>query len=73
MQLIRFVAVACMVAVSVASLGCGETEAPAKKADETPAADTSSTSTDGGTEVADANESATEGMTKVSLAITGMA
>jgi len=40
MRLIRFVAVACMVAVSVASLGCGEAEAPAKKA-ETPAATSS--------------------------------
>lgn len=70
MRLIRFVAVACMVAVSVASLGCGETEtAPAKKAD-TPA-ETSSVETPANTETA---KTATEGKatTPVSLAITGM-
>jgi hypothetical protein len=67
MRLIRFVAVACMVAVSVASLGCGGAEAPAKKDAETPAAETSSTSA-----TTDA-ETATAGTTPVSLAITGMA
>ncbi len=68
MRLIRFVAVACMVAVSVASLGCGETaEAPAKKAD-TPAETSSSTPAN-----TETPETATTGTTPVSLAISGMA
>lgn len=73
MQLIRFVAVACMVAVSVASLGCGgDTAAPEKK-EEQPATETSSTETTSTeTEVAKTAEPATTGMTKVSLAISGM-
>lgn len=66
MRLIRFVAVACMVAVSVASLGCGET-APVTKAD-TPA-ETSSTEMSS----TEKSEAATEGTTPVSLAISGMA
>ncbi len=64
MRLIRFVAVACMVAVSVASLGCGETAEPTAKKDMP--STTSSTSTDTDTEAAVA------GMTPVSLTITGM-
>ncbi len=68
MRLIRFVAVACMVAVSVASLGCGGAEAPAKTEADTSSADTSmSTPADTGT------ETATTGTTPVSLAISGMA
>ena len=66
MRLIRFVAVACMVAVSVASLGCGET-APAKPADTS--ADTSGVTTPSDTEMA---KTSTPGMTMVSLPITGM-
>ena len=66
MRLIRFVAVACMVAVSVASLGCGET-APDKPADKP--ADTSSVTTPSDTEMA---KTSTPGMTMVSLPITGM-
>ena len=63
MRLLRFVAVACMVAVSVASLGCGETaETVTKK--EMP-----STSTSADTETA---KTATTGTTPVSLTITGM-
>jgi len=69
MRLIRFVAVACMVAVSVASLGCGGTETtPEKKADMS--AETSSVTTPSDTETA---KTATPGTTPVSLAITGMA
>lgn len=69
MRLIRFVAVACMVAVSVASLGCGETATPPAEKAETPAAETSSTETPANTETP---ETATAGTTPVSLAITGM-
>lgn len=70
MQLVRFVAVACMVAVGVASLGCGgDTKAPEKE--ETPAAETGSVESSSGTEVAKTAEPAT-GMTNVSLAISGM-
>jgi hypothetical protein len=69
MRLLRFLAVACMVTVGVASLGCGEptvSEAPApadKPAVETPA-ETDSTS--------ETAKKATTGTTPVSLAITGM-
>lgn len=67
MRLIRFVAVACMVAVSVASLGCGETATPDKPADKP--AETSKVDMPSDTEIA---KTATPGMTPVSLAITGM-
>ena len=67
MRLIRFVAVACMVAVSVASLGCGETATPAKPA--VTSADTSGVTTPSDTEMA---KTSTPGMTMVSLPITGM-
>jgi len=69
MRLIRFVAVACMVAVSVASLGCSETAAPEKKEADTPSAETSSVETPADTTTPEAAMAST---TPVSLAITGM-
>lgn len=68
MRLLRFVAVACMVAVSVASLGCGEqaTETAQKSADTT-VAKTEAPSVD-----APKAEKATTGTTPVSLTVTGM-
>jgi len=70
MRLLRFVAVACMVTVSVASLGCGETATPPAKKEADTSADTSSVTTPADTETA---KTATTGTTPVSLAITGMA
>jgi hypothetical protein len=70
MRLLRFVAVACMVTVGVASLGCGGGETVKDKpAEETPAA-TSSTESSSSTETAE--KAATTGTTPVSLTISGM-
>lgn len=67
MRLLRFVAVACMVAVSVASLGCGETAEPAAMKKDMPSTSSSATA------VTETPETATKtGTTPVSLAITGM-
>ena len=65
MRLIRFVAVACMVAVSVASLGCGDTATTVTKADTSAETSSEMSTTDA--------EAATKGTTPVSLAISGMA
>ena len=65
MRLLRLVAVACMVTVGVASLGCGEpavTEKPAEKS-------AASSSTESASE---SSEAAATGTTPVSLAISGM-
>lgn len=74
MRLLRFVAVAFMVTVGVASLGCGEQASePATK----PAADTDTASTSAPaetpSETAPKAETAATGTTPVSLTISGMA
>ena len=72
MRLLRFVAVACMVAVGVASLGCGESETTvAEKPAEKPAVAEKTASEATGSE--EATETAETGTTPVSLAISGMA
>jgi len=65
MRLLRFVAVALMVTVSVASFGCGEGTAVKPPAETTTPADGSSTESA-------ATDPATSGTTPVSLTITGM-
>jgi len=69
MRLLRFVAVACMVTVSVASLGCGEANTVAEKPADKPVAAAPETDTAS----AETPETATTGTTPVSLTITGMA
>lgn len=66
MRLFRFVAVALMVTVSVASFGCGEATTVVKPA-ETESAPANGSSTESA-----ATEAATSGATPVSLTITGM-
>ena len=67
MRLLRFVAVALMVTVSVASIGCGP-EAKVK-----PKEPATSSSPEGGSETsANSSDTAASGMTNVSLTVTGM-
>lgn len=67
MRLLRFVAVAVMVTVGVASIGC------APEASTAPAESNSSTPAEGTEDADEAGSDAAAGTTEVSLNVTGMA